>query len=182
MILSIPTSEDILAELRPVRRYAIVLTRDQEQAEDLVQEALTQAIAGLGSWRPPGSLRRWLLSIVHNAHVSRLRRLRTEAAANEQLGWLAVQGMAAPQPAQVELSQTLDALMGLPDEQREALILVAFDAMPYKDAAQILGIPIGTLMSRLARGREALRLATHRDAGAPLKAQTGRLALRVVSG
>lgn len=156
------TDRDLAAELLAARRYALVLTRDADQAEDLVQEALARAIAAARTWRPGGDLRRWLLTIVHNTHATRRRRRRLEAAASERQGWAATEPVPAPQPERVHLTQTIAALTALPEEQREALVLIAFEGMSYKDAAAILGIPIGTLMSRLARGREALRAATGR--------------------
>jgi RNA polymerase sigma-70 factor (ECF subfamily) len=178
---SLPSHEDILDQLGPVQRYALVLTRDPDQAEELVQDALTRAIAGASTWRPTGSLRRWLLSIVHNTHVSRLRRRRSEAAASEQLEWLADEPAPAPQLVRIEYSRTIRALLSLPQEQREVLMLIAFDGMSYKEAASILDIPIGTLMSRLGRGREALRLA--RDKGLPVQDRRNGSgpALRLVS-
>jgi RNA polymerase sigma-70 factor (ECF subfamily) len=165
MTVSAPTGRDIAAEIGALRRYALVLTRDRDAAEDLVQESLARAIAGVRTWRPGNDLRRWLLAIVHNTHVSWRRRGRTEAAALEQAGWLAEGAAPAGQPERVHLGETVAALMALPEEQREALVLVAFDGVSYRDAADILGVPTGTLMSRLARGREALRAATGRGAG-----------------
>ena len=179
---SAPTGEDMVAHLGPVRRYALVLTRDRDRAEDLVQEALARAIEAVRTWRPGGDLRRWLLAIVHNVHVDRQRRRRLEATATEQAGWPADETVPASQPDRVDLGRTVAALMALPEEQREALVLVAFEGLTYKDAAGILGVPTGTLMSRLARGREALRAATGRGGtSAPAAGEaTPRPPLRVV--
>ena len=175
----VPTGHDIAAELGALRRYALVLTRDRDAAEDLVQESLARAIAGARTWRPGHDLRRWLLAIVHNTHVSRRRRERTEAAALERAGWLAEGVAPAAQAERVLLGETVAALLALPEEQREALVLVAFDGVAYRDAADILGVPLGTLMSRLARGREALRAATGRAAapasGGPPRGGPSRL-------
>jgi RNA polymerase sigma-70 factor (ECF subfamily) len=151
---------DIAAHLGALRRYALVLTRSPDQAEDLVQDALVRAMAAAHTWRPGHDPRKWLLAIVHNTHVSRRRRLRLEASTTERLGWAASEATPPPQAEQLHLSRTVAALMTLPEEQREALVLVAFEGMSYKEAAELLGIPLGTLMSRLARGREALRAAT----------------------
>jgi RNA polymerase sigma-70 factor, ECF subfamily len=151
---------DIPAHLGVLRRYALVLTRDPDQAEDLVQEALVRAMAAARTWRPGSPVRPWLLSIVHNAHVSRERRRRVEAAAVLELAWTAPRAVAAGQAERVHLGRTMAALMTLPDEQREVLVLVALEGLSYRDAAEILGIPVGTLMSRLGRAREALRAAT----------------------
>lgn len=192
-----PSPGEIAAELGPLRRYALMLTRDPDRAEDLAQETLAKAIAAAGTWRPSGrgdsgDLRRWLLAIAHNAHVSARRKHRGEVIAIEQAGLLsAAEAAPAPQLGRVHLTQTLAALMALPDEQREALALVAFEGVAYKEAAEILGIPLGTLMSRLARGREALRAATDRGRNAGAEIGTGarvvaraaeRPGLRVVEG
>ena len=155
---------DIRVELLAMRRYALVLTRAPDQAEDLVQESLARAIASAHAWRPDGELRRWLLAIVHNTFLKRHQRQKLEQAAAEEASWAQDRALAPPQAARVELARTMAALMRLPEEQRTALVLVAFEGLNYRDAAEILGIPLGTLMSRLARGREALRGATGREA------------------
>ena len=153
------TAFDVEPHLGVLRRYALVLTRDADRAEDLVQEALVRAIAGAATWRAEQGLRPWLLSIVHNTHVSRRRRALVEAAGARELAAAAVPAAPATQQDRVELGQTMKALLSLPEDQREAIVLVAIDGLSYKDAAEILGLPLGTLMSRLARAREALRRA-----------------------
>ena len=157
---------DISSHLGMLRRYAQVLTRDAERAEDLVQEVVLRALEGAHGLREGADPKPWLLSIVHNAHVSRCRRQRTEREAEATLaeaGGLSPSPV-APQAARVDLGQTIDALMELPEEQREILTLVAIEGMTYRDVADCLGIPMGTVMSRLARGRAALRAATDRPA------------------
>jgi RNA polymerase sigma factor (sigma-70 family) len=150
--------EEIFDHVRSLRRYALVLTRDSDEAEDLVQEALTKALAGAGLFSPERDLRVWLFSILHNAHVSRLRRKRT--ASNAQ-PYLAREDSHPPsQMAHLELREVLDCLARLPDDQRRAVALVGLESMSYAQAAKVLGVPMGTLMSRLARGREALRRMT----------------------
>jgi RNA polymerase sigma-70 factor, ECF subfamily len=150
---------DVEPHLGVMRRYALVLTRDADRAEDLVQEALLRAIAGAATWRAGQGLRPWLLSIVHNTHVSRRRRVQVEAAGAKELAATAVPAAPATQHQRVELGQTMAALQTLPEEQREAIVLVAIEGLSYKDAAEILGLPLGTLMSRLARARGTLRRA-----------------------
>ena len=167
---------DVEPHLGVLRRYALVLTRSSDEAEDLVQAALVRAIAGAASFRQERGLRAWLLSIVHNTHVSRRRRRQVEAAAVGELARAEGTPLAAPQLHRVELAQTMAALMRLPEDQREVLVLVAIEGLSYRDAAEILSLPMGTLMSRLARAREALRRAVgHGDAAA-----RERPALRVV--
>jgi RNA polymerase sigma factor (sigma-70 family) len=147
--------EEIFDHVRSLRRYALVLTRDSDEAEDLVQEALTKALAGAGLFSPERDLRVWLFSILHNAHVSRLRRKRT--AFNAQHYLAQDDSRPASQMAHLELREALDCLAKLPDDQRRAVALVGLESMSYAQAAKVLGVPMGTLMSRLARGREALR-------------------------
>ena len=150
--------EEIADHVRSLRRYALVLTRDSDEAEDLVQEALTKALAGASLFTPERDLRVWLFSILHNAHVSRLRRQRTATNAKPYLAQ--EDSRPASQTAHMELRQVLDCLEKLPDAQRRAVALVGLESMSYAQAAKVLGVPMGTLMSRLARGREALRRMT----------------------
>jgi RNA polymerase sigma-70 factor (ECF subfamily) len=151
---------DIPVHLGVLRRYALVLTRDADAAEDLVQEALLRAVGAAHTWQPGRPVRPWLLSILHNVHVSRRRRRQVEAACAGELAWATPDATPPAQPARVQLGRTMQALLTLPDEQREVLVLVALDGLAYKEAAELLGIPVGTLMSRLGRAREALRAAT----------------------
>ncbi len=149
--------------VRTLRRYAMTLVRNRDDAEDLVQETLVRAIAGARTYRSEANLRSWLFGILHNVHVSDRRRdqVRTRAAASIEP--LARSEIAPNQPDQVELARTMEAFARLPEDQRRALMLVAVDGMSYQEAAGILGIPLGTLMSRLARGREALRADVRGD-------------------
>ena len=137
------TTFDVEPHLGVMRRYALVLTRDADQAEDLVQEALVRAIGGAATWRPGQELRPWLLSIVHNTHVSRHRRAQVEAAGAKELAAGAVPAAPPTQHQRVELGETMAALLTLPEDQREVIVLVAIDGLSYKDAAEILGLPIG---------------------------------------
>lgn len=168
---------DIPPHLGVLRRYALVLTRDADEAEDLVQEALLKAIGAAHTWQPGRPVRPWLLAILHNAHVSRRRRRQVEAACAGELAQALPRSVPAAQPGRVELGRTMEALLTLPDEQREVLVLVALEGLAYKDAAELLGIPLGTLMSRLGRAREALRAAVGEGREAPARPAAG---LRVV--
>lgn len=153
-VLSTSVMSEIKAHIASLRRYALVLTRDPDAAEDLVQETLVKAIAKADTLRPNSDLRTWMFRIMHNTHVSALRRARTREAARPDL----------PEPvtpehqhSQMTLKQVLDALDRLPEAQRSAIVLVALEDMSYADAARSLDVPLGTFMSRLGRGREALR-------------------------
>lgn len=145
---------DLHRHVEGLRRYALVLTRNRDAAEDLVQETLTKAIAKAESWQPGTALRPWLFRILHNTHVSHLRKEQVRSAAAPDLP-----APVAPetQHAHVELQQVLSALDELPDAQRKPIVLVALEDMSYAEAARILDVPLGTFMSRLGRGREALR-------------------------
>lgn len=146
-----------MAQLTALRRYARSLVRDSADAEDLVHDALVRAYERRMTFRPSGNLRNWLLSIVHNTHIDRLRsaaarRRRDDAATQE-----AEPSYPAGQEHAIRLKQVREAFMALPDDQREALHLVAVEDLSYQEAAEALGIPVGTLMSRVSRARAALR-------------------------
>lgn len=137
-----------------MRRYALVLTRNAHDAEDLVQDALTRAIAAADTWQPGGDLRVWLFRILHNAFISDVRKKKVRREARLDLPEPVVE---ENQTKRLEVQQVLAALNQLPEAQRQPIVLVALEEMSYADAAKSLGIPIGTFMSRLGRGRQALR-------------------------
>lgn len=142
-----------------LRRYAFVLCGNAPDADDLVQETLLKAIASADTYRPGGSLRAWLFGILHNTFVSHRRQFARRARAAAFLESLeALPDDPTPeQERYVEARQTLNLFARLSDEQRSALLLIAIDGMSYEEAAEALNVPVGTLMSRLARGRERLR-------------------------
>ncbi|MCX5495878.1 sigma-70 family RNA polymerase sigma factor [Kaistia dalseonensis] len=148
---------DIVGQLAPLRRYARSLTRDETDAEDLVQEALVRAYEKRESFRPERNLRAWLLSILHNIFVDRIRARRSEQLRIGHAGNLAPHSEAPPQDHAVRLAQVRQTFLALPEEQRAALHLVAIEGLSYAEAATTLAIPIGTLMSRLGRARATLR-------------------------
>jgi RNA polymerase sigma-70 factor (ECF subfamily) len=122
-----------------------------------VHEALLRAYEKRATFRTDRNLRAWLLSILHNCFVDGARRKRSEAAKLLRAGELASEYAPAPQDHAVRLAQLRQMFMSLPDEQRAALHLVTIEGLSYQEAATTLGIPIGTLMSRLGRARAALR-------------------------
>jgi RNA polymerase sigma-70 factor (ECF subfamily) len=146
--------QDIADSVAGLRRYALLLTGDRHDADDLVQETVAKAIAAASGWRPGSNLRAWLFTILRNTHLSAVRRTRPSASLDDGIP----EPAGPPRQGQlVELRQILEAVAALPPHQREAVELIALEDMSYQDAARVLGIPIGTFMSRLARGREALR-------------------------
>jgi RNA polymerase sigma-70 factor (ECF subfamily) len=167
---------DIIGQLGSLRRYARSLTRDGTDAEDLVHDALVRAYERRGTFRTGSDLRAWLLSIVHNAFIDRMRSRRSEAARIEQAAHLADSSTPPPQEHSLRLAQVRQAFFDLPEEQRSALHLVAIEGLSYQQAAAASGVPLGTLMSRIGRARAALR--EMEDSG-PSKSKNH---LRIVGG
>ena len=139
-----------------LRRYAWALLRDGDAADDLVQDALERA---LSRWwlRPRGvDLAPWLFTILRNLHVDR-HRARTRRGPHVALDEAADADVAAEQENGLALRDALAALDRLPEEQKSALLLVGVEDLTYEEAARVLGVPVGTVMSRLSRGRARLR-------------------------
>lgn len=148
-------NSQIVACIPRLRRYARALVGDRAEADDLVQDTLERAWSKFTLWRRTSDVRAWLFSIMHNLHIDQVRRprLATEALANEALD-VSVRG---EQEDALAVRDIDAALRLLPDEQREVLLLVAIEQLTYDEVAKTLGIPVGTVMSRLSRGREKLR-------------------------
>jgi RNA polymerase sigma-70 factor (ECF subfamily) len=151
--------DQIEACVPALRRYARALTRNLDLADDLVQDCLERAIARRGLFRPAGPLRPWLFTILVNIHRNSLRTTRRHGTSVD-LDHLPELSTPAPQPGHIALAELARALETLPLEQQEALLLVALEGLPYQEAADILKIPLGTLMSRLGRARATLRQLT----------------------
>lgn len=167
---------DVLAQIGPLRRYARSLARNEADAEDLVQDALLRAYEKRGTFQTGQNLKVWLMSILHNLFVSQWRRGKVEASRLAHVQALAEPAAPPAQDHAVRLTQIREAFLGLSDEQRAALHLVAIDGLSYQEAADSLGVPLGTLMSRLGRARAALRMMEEQGTGsAPVR-------LRIVGG
>jgi RNA polymerase sigma-70 factor (ECF subfamily) len=148
----------IVAQIPHLQRYALSLTRRADLAEDLVQESLTRALSRRHLFRGDRHMRPWLFAIMHNLHVNRRRRAQVQFDVLAASAASAVTDRAPPNQEQiVELAWIAQALQALPDEQKHVILLIVVDDLSYKEAAEVLGIPVGTVMSRLARGRERLR-------------------------
>ena len=143
----------ILEQVPALRRYARALTGNRERADDLIQDTLARALSRIHLWRPAASIRPWLFTIMHNLFLNERRR----AARTTQLNTEPAEPAADRADSRALLDDVDRALTQLPDEQRAAVLLVGVEEMSYDEAARVLGIPIGTLMSRLSRGREQLR-------------------------
>ena len=144
-------------EIPRLRRYARALTRDVSRADDLVQSCLTRAVAKQHLWQPGTDLRAWLFTILHNQHVNDIRRSVREGVnvpVEEMAPVLTVSSNAI---AALELRDLEAAMAKLPQEQRQVILLVGLEGMRYEEVGLILGVPVGTVRSRLSRGRDQLR-------------------------
>ena len=146
-------SAEIVAHIPRLRRYARALAGDGHRADDLVQDTLERALAKFYLWRRGSDLRAWLFTIMHNVFINQLkarRELALDDAVEDAL-------QSAPQSDPLELRDLDAALRRLPVEQREVLLLVGLEQLSYAEVSKALSIPVGTVMSRLSRGRERLR-------------------------
>jgi RNA polymerase sigma-70 factor, ECF subfamily len=146
-------------------RFARVLTRDLVNADDLVQESLARALAKIHLWQSGTDLRAWLFTILYNQHVSHLRRA-THEGNQVQLSERDGAPLEPSQGQRLELRDLERAINKLSNEQRSAILLVGVEEMPYDEAASFLNLPIGTVRSRVSRGRETLRSLTDHCPGA----------------
>jgi len=147
---------DHLVELIPrLRRYARALTGDRAAADDLVQDTLERAWTKLHLYRRGTDMRAWLFTVMHNVHVNKLRANRVTEELADDMAELAQR---APQGDALLVRDLDRSIALLPPEQRAVLLLVTLEDMSYDDVARTLAIPMGTVMSRLSRAREKLRL------------------------
>lgn len=150
-------ADAVAAEIPRLRRFARVLIRPAEAADDLVQETVLRAIAARRQFTPGTNLRAWLFVILRNARNAELRRLRRFSSLDDEAGQaIPVSG---GQEERHAMSDVASAFLRLPATQREALWLVVVEGLDYSAAAAVLAIPVGTVRSRLSRAREALRQA-----------------------
>ena len=144
------------AQIPRLRRYARALTRDFSRADDLVQNCLTRAVAKQHLWQYGTNLRAWLFTILHHQHVNDVRRSIREGShvVLEELPELTAQ----PNAIAVLQLRDLEAALGrLQLEQRQVILLVGLEDMSYEEVANVLNVPVGTVRSRLSRGRDQLR-------------------------
>lgn len=149
---------DIIDLLPRLRRLARAITRHGADADDLAQLTVERAIARRGQWRAETRLDSWMFTIMKNAWIDETRARRRTARLftdNERVEQVA--DAAAPDmQTRLEASAAERAIAALPDDQRIAVALVLVDGLSYREAADVLEVPIGTLTSRLVRGRTAL--------------------------
>ena len=154
----------IAQQIPRLRRYARALTGDRSAADDLVQDTLERALSRFHLWRRGSDLRAWLFTIMHNLYVNQARsraRRQQESLESET----AAEMLRGRDPDWLELRDLASALAHVPDEQRAVLLLVGLEQFTYDEAARILEVPIGTVMSRLSRARERLRALLGSDGG-----------------
>lgn len=150
-------AETLLEPLIPaLRRYAYALVRDHDAADDLVQDTLERALSRWSLRRSDGDLRAWLFTIQHNLHIS-ARRQGQRRGAHVELDEATSPSTRAQQESGLEVQDILATLDQLPEEQKSLLLLIGVEDLSYDDAAKVTGVPTGTVMSRLARGRQKLR-------------------------
>jgi RNA polymerase sigma-70 factor (ECF subfamily) len=161
-----------MVELLPrMRRFAVALTGDLDQADDLVQETCMRALARVEQWQPGTRLDSWMYRIAQNLWLDRMR---AKKVRGEQVDVETAEAVAGPDgrdvvESRLSLNAVSSAMAYLPDEQRMLIALVCIDGLSYKEAAEITDTPIGTVMSRLARARRELhaRLEGHAQPTAP---------------
>lgn len=156
---------DIVGQIEPLRRFARVLTRDAELADDLVQATFVRAHERRASFRDGADLRVWLMAILRNLFIDGRRSM--QAAEAREQAWAATRpAFVAPSGEMAaRLVQLRAAFLSLSAEQREALHLVAVEGLGVAEAAEIIGVPPGTVMSRVGRARAALRAFEEGGAG-----------------
>jgi len=141
--------DHMVAQIPRLRRYAYSLTGDTNRGDDLVQECLERAWSRRRLYDAARPIRPWLFTIMHNLHVNQIRRNAAEPVIVSSDVPGAVQAQAAEEPGAIDLRDLQRAL--------EVLVLVGLEQLSYRETAQSLGVPVGTVMSRLSRAREQLR-------------------------
>lgn len=143
-------------EIPALRRYARALLRERERAEDLLQDCLERALSRRHLFVRPDNLQGWLFRLMRNLYLNSVRNGSRRPPIIE-LGEAPAAVSQADQISRIELAEAMTAFDNLPLEQRELMLLVLVEGYSYREAARLLGIPAGTVMSRMARAREQLR-------------------------
>lgn len=145
---------ELIQHIPRLRRYARALAGDAARADDLVQDTLERALVKLDLWRPGSDLRAWLFTLMHNLFINQLR---ANGQAHCELDAAADVPVSGGQLEALAVRDIHAALCRLSTEQREVILLVGLEQFSYAEAARVLGLPLGTVMSRLSRAREHLR-------------------------
>lgn len=154
----------IEAQIPGLRRFACTLLRgDVQAADDLVQDALERALSRWHLRRPDGNLRGWLYTILYNRFLTDRHRARRRGWHDALTDDTKLPGIDGGQEIALEHRDLLRAFSALPEEQRSVMLLIAVEDLSYREAARVLGVPVGTVMSRLSRARERLRQHMYGD-------------------
>jgi len=159
-------AQSLIEQIPRLRRYARALVGDRATADDLVQDTLERAWSKLHLYRHGTDLRAWLFTVMHNVHVNRMRATRPTDPLDDDMPEFAQR---ATQGDALVVRDLERGIASLPVAQREVLLLVALEDLSYGETARVLGIPTGTVMSRLARAREKLRAFMQGKGGAMLQ-------------
>ena len=167
----------IIVLLPRLRRFARALSGSADEADDLVQGACERALRSIDSWQPDSRLDSWMFRILRNLWIDQVRRRKAERIADPPDADLEVPGEDGRRTVEsrLELAQVRGAIATLPEQQREVLALVCIEDLSYRDAAAVLDVPIGTVMSRLARARQALATRLAEPGSRTPKRATGAL-------
>jgi RNA polymerase sigma-70 factor (ECF subfamily) len=150
-----------------LRRYARAMARDPVAADDLVQDCLVRALGKIHLWEKGTDLRAWLFTILHNQYVSLARQAARQRDSIELQQSNPGLPLSPTQTARLELRDLERAIAKLPEEQRSVVLLVGLEGMGYEEAASVVNLPVGTVRSRVSRGRETLRMMTGLFPGRP---------------
>ncbi len=156
-------ANEVLSHVQALRRYALVLIGQPADADDLVQDTLTRALGRKKALKAVKDLRAYLFTTLHNVFIDTIRRQSNIDPRADIDVVMARMVSPAAQQKRLEVRDLVSALGQLPIEQREVVLLVGLEGMSYQQAADTVDVPIGTVMSRLSRGREALRRLTSHD-------------------
>jgi RNA polymerase sigma-70 factor, ECF subfamily len=171
--------DEIVTHLKPMRAFALSLTRDMSRADDLVQDTVVKAWTNIDKFEPGTNMRAWLFTILRNTFYSERRKARREVADAE--GVLTEQIAEKPShDGRLALADFRRAFEKLPDEQREALVLVGAEGFSYEDAAAMCGCAVGTIKSRANRGRRKLAVLLQLDEGEAME-MTDQATLAVIA-
>jgi RNA polymerase sigma-70 factor, ECF subfamily len=143
-----------------LRRYARAMVHDPVAADDLVQDCLVRALGKIHLWEKGTDLRAWLFTILHNQHISLARQAARQRHIIELQKCEPGLALSPGQMARLELRDLERAIAGLPEEQRSVILLVGLEGMRYEEVASVVNLPVGTVRSRVSRGRETLRMMT----------------------
>ena len=161
--------DQIVAQIPHLRRYASALLRDRDAADDLVQDCLARAFDRLHLCQPTRTMRTWLFTILHNLHVNQARKQGRAPEIRSDTDSLERQPAPSHTDAGLAVRDIAGALAQLPEEQRSVVLLVGLEGLSYAEVAEITDSPLGTVMSRLSRGRERLRQLIDAQNETPLR-------------